>query len=61
MKKINLNATWLEGNEITKEDYINFIDLILRSWIDDDVRSIEEAHEQFYTEMHPELDIDEED
>ena len=61
MKKINVNATWLEGNEITKEDYINFIDLILRSWIDDDERSIEEAYKQFYTEMHPELDIDEED
>ena len=47
--------------DFTKEDYINFIDLILTSWIDDDVRSIEECFEQFYNEMHPELDCEIED
>lgn len=59
--EINLSATWYDGKEITKEDYIKFIDLILTSFIYDDVRSVEECFEQFYNEMHPELDCKIED
>ena len=61
MSKINLNATWCDGNVVTKEDYIKLIDGILKSWIYDDERSLEEYHAQFYNELHPELDIDEEE
>lgn len=48
----------VEDLEKSKDFYIDYLDRVLKSWIDDDMRSLEEFHREFYSELHPELDVD---
>ena len=38
--------------------YIDYLDKVLKAWINEDIRSVEEFYKEFYSELHPELDVD---